>query len=116
LRRGVDLSPTVINIADLTIDTRGQQASRAGQSINLTTKEYALLEYLARHRGRVIGREEIAEHVWDETFEPFSNLIEVYINRLRRKVDEPFAVPLIHTRRGAGYMLQTVLVENKDEG
>jgi two-component system copper resistance phosphate regulon response regulator CusR len=116
LRRGVELSPVVINIADLVIDSRGQQARRAGQAINLTTKEYALLEYLARHSGRVIGREEIAEHVWDETFDPFSNLIEVYINRLRRKVDEPFGVPLIHTRRGAGYVLHTALDEEKDEG
>lgn len=116
LRRGSELSATVINIADLTIDTRGQQARRAATPIHLTTKEYALLEYLARHSGRVIGREEIAEHVWDETFDPFSNLIEVYINRLRRKVDEPFGVPLIHTRRGAGYVLQTALDEDADEG
>jgi two-component system copper resistance phosphate regulon response regulator CusR len=106
LRRGRELRPVVINIADLLIDTRGQQARRANQLLNLTTKEYALLEYLARNTGRVIGREEIAEHVWDETFDPFSNLIEVYINRLRRKVDEPFTTPLIHTRRGAGYVLR----------
>jgi DNA-binding response OmpR family regulator len=105
LRRGGELIPTVIQVADLVIDTRGQQARRAGRNVNLTTKEYALLEYLARNAGRVVGREEIAEHVWDETFDPFSNLIEVYINRLRRKVDEPFARPLIHTRRGAGYVL-----------
>ena len=105
LRRGGELIPTVIHIADLLIDTRGQQARRAGRNVNLTTKEYALLEYLARNAGRVVGREEIAEHVWDETFDPFSNLIEVYINRLRRKVDEPFGRPLIHTRRGAGYVL-----------
>jgi DNA-binding response OmpR family regulator len=105
LRRGGELIPTVIHIADLVIDTRGQQARRAGRNVNLTTKEYALLEYLARNAGRVVGREEIAEHVWDETFDPFSNLIEVYINRLRRKVDEPFERPLIHTRRGAGYVL-----------
>ena len=105
LRRGGELRPSVISIADLTIDTRGQQARRAGRPVNLTTKEYALLEYLARNAGRVVGREEIAEHVWDETFDPFSNLIEVYINRLRRKVDEPFGRPLIHTRRGAGYVL-----------
>lgn len=105
LRRGQELRPTVINVADLTIDTRGQQARRKGRILTLTTKEYALLEYLARNAGRVMGREEIAEHVWDETFDPFSNLIEVYINRLRRKVDEPFDTPLIYTRRGAGYVL-----------
>ena len=66
----------------------------------------ALLEFLAREQGRVVGRAEIAEHVWDESFDPFSNLIEVYINRLRRKIDEGCAVPLIHTRRGAGYVLE----------
>jgi two-component system copper resistance phosphate regulon response regulator CusR len=71
----------------------------------LTAKEYALLEYLARERGRVLTRAEIAEHVWDENFDPFSNLIDVQINRLRRKVDDGHAVPLIHTRRGEGYML-----------
>ncbi len=105
LRRGRDLRPIAIKVGDLEIDTRGQHAQRAGQLLRLTTKEYALLEYLAHHAGRVIGREEIAEHVWDENFDAFSNLIEVYINRLRRKVDEPFAAPLIHTRRGAGYVL-----------
>jgi two-component system copper resistance phosphate regulon response regulator CusR len=111
LRRAPHLLPTVINIADLEIDTRGQRASRAGRRISLTTKEYALLEYLARNAGRVIGRHEIAEHVWEETFDPFSNLIEVFINRLRRKVDEPFSTRLIHTRRGAGYELRAALDE-----
>jgi two-component system copper resistance phosphate regulon response regulator CusR len=111
LRRGRELRSTVIQVADLVIDTRGQQASRRGQLLKLTTKEYAFLEYLSRNAGQVIGREEIAEHVWDETFDPFSNLIEVYINRLRRKVDGPFDVPLIHTRRGAGYVLQHTLEE-----
>jgi two-component system, OmpR family, copper resistance phosphate regulon response regulator CusR len=106
LRRGTELRPATLKVADLDLDTHAQQARRSGNEIDLTTKEYALLEYLARNAGRVVGREEISEHVWDETFDPFSNLIEVYINRLRRKVDEPFAVPLIHTRRGAGYMLQ----------
>src|ERR1044072_1130815 len=103
LRRGSELRPDVIEVADLRIDTRGQRARRAGGPLGLTVKEYALLEYLARNEGRVVGREEIAEHVWDETFDPFSNLIEVYINRLRRKVDDSFSAPLIYTRRGAGY-------------
>ncbi len=111
LRRGSELRPTAIKIADLEIDTRGQHAHRGGHQLSLTTKEYALLEYLAHNAGRVVGREEIAEHVWDENFDAFSNLIEVYINRLRRKVDEPFDAPLIHTRRGAGYVLQMVPAE-----
>src|SRR5437667_182194 len=71
------------------------------------TGEYALLEYLARNAGRVVRRAEIAEHVWDETFDPFSNLIEVYINRVRRKIDADSAKPLLHTRRGVGYVLGT---------
>ena len=75
--------------------------------MELTAKEYALLEYLARERGRVLTRSEIAEHVWDENFDPLSNLIDVNINRLRRKIDDGFASPLIHTRRGEGYMLAT---------
>jgi DNA-binding response OmpR family regulator len=105
LRRSDELRPSIIRIADLEIDTNGQRVRRGGQPIELTAKEYALLEYLARNAGRIVRREEIAEHVWDERFDPFSNLIEVYINRLRRKIDEPFGTPLIHTRRGAGYVL-----------
>lgn len=105
LRRGHDLQQTKISISNLVIDTRRQQAWRDGHLISLTTKEYALLEYLARQYERVVGREEIAEHVWDESFDPFTNLIEVYINRLRRKIDGPYSPPLIHTRRGAGYIL-----------
>jgi len=87
------------------LHTAAQTAARGDRQIPLTTKEYALLEYLARNAGRVLGREEISEHVWDESFDPFSNTIEVYVNRLRRKIDESAAKPLIHTRRGAGYML-----------
>ena len=104
LRRAADVRPLEIRVADLSIDTGAQTAERAGRTIPLTTKEYALLEYLARKAGSVVGRAEIAEHVWDETFDPFSNLIEVYVNRLRRKIDSGFATQLIHTRRGAGYL------------
>jgi two-component system copper resistance phosphate regulon response regulator CusR len=105
LRRGHVVRPALITAADLRIDTRAHVVTRAGRRVELTAKEYALLEYLARERGRVLTRAEIAEHVWDEAFDPFSNLIDVNINRLRRKVDDGFAVPLIHTRRGEGYML-----------
>jgi DNA-binding response OmpR family regulator len=105
LRRSHELRPPLITIEDLALDTRGQRVSRAGRSVVVTTKEYALLEFLARNPGRVIGRAEIAEHVWDESFDPFSNLIEVYVNRLRKKIDLPGAEPLLHTRRGAGYFL-----------
>lgn len=105
LRRSPSLRPDLINIADLTIDTRARQVWRASVMLELTAKEYALLEYLARRVNEVVGRKDIAEHVWDENFDPFSNLIEVYIQRVRRKVDESHTVKLIRTRRGEGYML-----------
>jgi len=105
LRRSGELRPAQIVVADLKLDTGAQTVSRGNSNIPLTTKEYALLEFLARNAGRVVGRAEIAEHVWDETFDPFSNLIEVYVNRVRRKIDLGSAKTLLHTRRGAGYIL-----------
>jgi two-component system copper resistance phosphate regulon response regulator CusR len=105
LRRGQVVRPATICIADLLLDTRAQSATRSGRELSLTSKEYALLEYLAREGGRVVSRAEIAEHVWDENFDPLTNLIDVHINRLRRKVDNAFSTKLIHTRRGAGYIL-----------
>ena len=105
LRRNAEMRPPKIIVEDLEIDTTAQKVRRGGREISLTTKEYALLEYLAREKGKVVGRAEIAEHVWDENFDAFSNLIEVYVNRLRSKMDEGFPVQLIHTRRGAGYIL-----------
>jgi two-component system copper resistance phosphate regulon response regulator CusR len=105
LRRGPALAPAVLRVADLELDTRAQRAMRAGRDLALTTREYALLEFLARNAGRVVGRAEISDHVWDDNYDPVSNLIESYINRLRRKLDAPGLAPLIHTRRGAGYML-----------
>ena len=105
LRRSGELRPAKITVDDLVLNTGAQSVSRGGRAIPLTAKEYALLEFLARNSGRVVGRAEIAEHVWDETFDPFSNLIEVYVNRVRRKIDEGFPRPLLHTRRGSGYVL-----------
>jgi two-component system copper resistance phosphate regulon response regulator CusR len=87
------------------IDSISHRVSRAGQEIQLTAKEYALLEYLARRAGQLVSRAEIAAHVWDETFDPFSNTIEVYMNRLRKKIDDKHSIKLLHTRRGEGYML-----------
>ena len=78
---------------------------RAGQPIRLTTKEYALLEFLVRRHGEVVTRTDIAEHVWDDSYDPLSNLIDVYIQRLRRKIDDGHQARLIHTHRGAGYSL-----------
>ena len=105
LRRPSALQPSRLVVADLIVDTGGQTVSRGGKTIPMTAKEYALVEFLARNAGRVVGRAEIAEHVWDEEFDPFSNLIEVYVNRVRRKIDGGRAKPLLHTRRGAGYVL-----------
>lgn len=105
LRRGHVVRPTTIIVADIVIDTGAHRVTRGGRKIELTAKEYALVEYLARERGRVLTRAEIAEHVWDENFDPLSNLIDVNVNRLRRKLDDGFSTQLIHTRRGEGYML-----------
>jgi DNA-binding response OmpR family regulator len=108
LRRGAALRPETLTIADLVIDTRAQQVRRGHKQIDLTAKEYAL------RAGEVAPRADIAEHVWNESFDPFSNLIEVYVQRLRRKVDEGCAPKLIHTRRGAGYLLASEGEEPND--
>lgn len=107
LRRAREIRDPEIVVADLLVDTRSQTARRGGTLLPLTTKEYALLEYLARNAGRVVGRADISAHVWDENHDPTSNTIDVCINRLRRKLDDG-RVPLIHTRRGAGYVLTPV--------
>jgi len=105
LRRPQDLQPSQIVVGDLQLDTRSRTAKRGNRAISLTAKEYALLEFMVRNANRVVGRSEIAEHVWDESFDPFSNLIEVYVNRLRRKLGEESGKPLLQTRRGSGYIL-----------
>jgi two-component system copper resistance phosphate regulon response regulator CusR len=114
LRRGPALASAVLSVRDLAIDTRARRVERAGRLIQLTTKEYSLLEYLAKRQGEVVGRADIAEHVWDDSFDPMSNLIEVYIQRLRRKVDDGNDAKLIHTRRGAGYTLEAVTSPTDD--
>jgi two-component system copper resistance phosphate regulon response regulator CusR len=103
-RRGVPRAET-IHVADLTLNTASHEVRRAGHSVSLTAKEYALLEFLVLHQGRVVGRDAIAQNVWDENFDPFSNVIDVYIKRLRAKLDSGSAHRLIHTRRGEGYIL-----------
>ena len=113
LRRGPALIPETLAIADLRINTRSHQVHRGGRRIALTAKEYALLEYLARRTDAVVNRAEIAEHVWDETFDPFSNLIEVYVQRLRQKIDAGSPLRLLHTQRGAGYVLTATEVPRR---
>jgi len=107
LRRDSRLRPDVFEIEDLTVDCASHRVSRAGLPVQLTAKEYALLEYLARHAGQLVSRAEIAAHVWDDSFDPFSNTIEVYMNRLRKKIDGNHSLKLLHTRRGEGYLLES---------
>ena len=103
-RRPAFQSP-LLQVDDLIIDTASHRVMRGGDEIELTAREYALLEYLAQHQGKVVGRAEISEHVWDESYDPFSNIIEVYVQKLRRKIDHNRRIRLIHTRRGEGYIL-----------
>jgi len=105
LRRGGGARADVLRVADLEVDRSMQQVRRGGKKIELTSKEYALLEYLAANAGRVLSRTMIIEHVWDASFEGLTNIVDVYVNYLRRKMDKDFARPLIHTVRGVGYEL-----------
>jgi len=114
LRRGPVLQFAPLVVGDLVIDTRTRRVSRAGRPIALTAKEYALLEYLASRADEVVGRADITEHVWDEMFDLFSNLIEVYVQRLRRKIDHDFPHKLLRTRRGEGYVLTAVRHESAE--
>ena len=95
-----------LRLADLTLDPATKRVERAGQPIQLTAREFALLEYLLRHQGRVVSRAELLEHVWDMNFDTGSNVIDVYINFLRKKADKGFATKLIHTLVGMGYVLR----------
>src|SRR5579864_4899699 len=105
LRRGNGNRSSVLRAGDLEIDRLTQQVKRSGKKIELTPKEYGLLEYLATHPGRVFSRTMIVEHVWDQSFEGLNNIVDVYVRHLRRKVDYPFATKLIKTVRGVGYGL-----------
>ncbi|MCH2172896.1 response regulator transcription factor [Myxococcota bacterium] len=105
LRRGTAMT-SVIAVGDLQIDLVSRKVERAGCCIDLTSKEFSLLEYMARHEGEVVTRTMISEHVWDINFDTLSNVIDVYIRYLRRKIDDPFEEKLIQTRRGVGYVLQ----------
>jgi two-component system copper resistance phosphate regulon response regulator CusR len=106
IRRGTrPVTPRVLRAGGLELDVQARTASRSGRSITLTAREYALLEYLMLHAGTVVGRAAIAEHVWDASYDPLSNVIDVYVQRLRRKIDPPGAATVIVTRRGEGYLI-----------
>ncbi len=106
LRRQEDVKTTRIEVGDLTIDTATHEVTRAGQSIELASKEYAVLEYLVRRAGQVITRTMILEAVWGYDFDPGSNVVDVYIRYLRRKLDDPYPIKLLETIRGSGYRLR----------
>jgi DNA-binding response OmpR family regulator len=114
LRRGGATQSATIRVGGLQIDTRSHREMIDGRPVTLTTKEYGVLEFLARNSGRIVTREEISEHVWNQDFDPFSNLIEVYINRLRRHIERVSGPKLIQTVRGAGYMLDAHAADQDD--
>jgi len=105
LRRGSVERPSVLRVADLDLDRLSQQVKRAGRRIELTAKEYALLEYLMANSGRVLSRTMIVDHVWDQSFDGATNIVDVYVRHLRSKVDDGHDKKLIHTVRGVGYKI-----------
>ena len=105
-RRAGEPKSTVLRLADLTLDTITRQAQRNGVAFELTTREYRLLEFLLRSAGRICGRMAILEKVWDYSFDPGTNLVDVYIKRLREKIDADFEPKLLHTVRGVGYVMK----------
>ena len=106
LRRGAAAVPAVLGIADLRLDPATREVTRSNQRIELTPKEYALLEFLLRRREQVLSRAVIAQHVWGVNYDTFTNVIDVYVNYLRNKIDDGFEPKLIHTVRGVGYVLK----------
>jgi two-component system copper resistance phosphate regulon response regulator CusR len=107
LRRGKAETHDTLRVADLLVDFNKRQVTRGGRKIELTLKEYALLEYLVRNAGQVLSRSMIVDHVWDQSFDSFTNVVDVYIRYLRNKIDHGFEPKLIHTVRGVGYVLNT---------
>jgi heavy metal response regulator len=106
LRRGKTETKTTLEIADLTLDLVSHKVSRGNEEIELTGKEYSLLEYFLRNQEKVLTRTMIAEHVWDYNFDTFTNVIDVYVNHLRKKIDKNFPAKLLHTLRGVGYVMK----------
>src|SRR5258708_32993169 len=106
VRRGRHpLLPERLSVGALELETKSRRVWARGREVLLTAKEYALIEYLARRAGDVVSRADIAEHVWDEHYDPLSNVVDVYVQRLRRKLDAPGSPSMIRTRRGEGYQL-----------
>ncbi len=106
LRRGQAETKTELKVSDLSLDMVSHKVNRNGEEIELTGKEYSLLEYFMRNEGKVLTRTMIAEHVWDYNFDTFTNVIDVYVNHLRKKIDKKYPVKLLHTLRGIGYVMK----------
>jgi DNA-binding response OmpR family regulator len=105
-RNQVDARAVILRLADLSVDTISRDVKRAGKRVDLSAREYRLLEYLLRSQGRVCGRMQILEKVWDYDFDPGTNLVDVYVRRVRDKIDAGFTPPLVHTVRGVGYVMK----------
>jgi heavy metal response regulator len=106
LRRGSATTSSQLQVGDLVLDTRTRRATRADRTVDLTAREYALLEYLMRNAGQVLSRTQIMNHLWNYDFLGSSNVVDVYVGYLRRKIDEGFPTRLLHTVRGAGYRIE----------
>ena len=106
VRRGRPPRPSVLSLGDLVLDPATHSVSRGTQPIELTAKEFALLEYFLRNPDRVLARAELVEHVWDFAFDGDARIVDVYVRYLRRKIDEPFGATTIETVRGAGYQVR----------
>lgn len=106
LRRGQAETKTELKVGDLSLDLVSHKVNRNGEEIELTGKEYSLLEYFMRNEGKVLTRTMIAEHVWDYNFDTFTNVIDVYVNHLRKKIDKQYPAKLLHTLRGVGYVMR----------
>ena len=105
-KKGAEKSATILTIADLTLDLVSHKALRGGKSIDLTSKEFSLLEYFIRNKDKILSRSTITEHIWNYNFDTGTNIIDVYLNHLRTKIDGGFSKKLFHTVRGVGYMLK----------
>ncbi len=105
LRRAEAARPPVLTVADLTLDPVSHRVTRGGRPVALTAREYAILEYLMRHAGEVVTRTRLGEHVWEREYDTLTNLVDVHVSHLRKKIDRGAAVPLLHTVRGRGYRL-----------
>ena len=115
LRRGITLGTAELRAADLALDPLKRKVTRAGKNIELSNKEFALLEYLLRNKDEIVTRNMIVENVWDSSFDNLTNVVDVYINYLRNKVDRDFEPKLIHTVRGVGYIMKVKTSEEEQE-